>query len=329
MLNKQYLPILCILAISVIFNSCSLFTENEDDEIIYEDPVDVSHFSIANYPKVDGSTSCHPLQIVIACEILDVEYQWYEGFDGMLRIWPSDDDSTKDGDIEYIYNIQHAGTHGSYVNLIEDSVDLIIAARLPSEDELILADSLNINISTKAIALDAFVFILNTQNSVNNLSVEQIRGIYSGAITNWNSVSGDNAAINPYQRNKNSGSQELMESLVMIGLPMVEAPDLLVLGSMMGPINRLNEDPYGLGYTVYFFNNYMAQRNQIKLCSVNGVFPDPQSISSGSYIYTTMVYAAIRSTLNVDGTAFTLWKWLQTEIGQQTVGESGYIPYLE
>ena len=120
-----------------------------------------------------------------------------------------------------------------------------------------------------------------------------------------------------------------MESLVMIGLPMVEAPDLLVLGSMMGPINRLNEDPYGLGYTVYFFNNYMAPRNQIKLCSVNGIFPDPQSISSGSYIYTTMVYVAIRSTLDVDGTAFTLWKWLQTEIGQQTVGQSGYIPYLE
>lgn len=329
MFKKQYLPIIFLLGFSVILNNCSLFTENDDDDSRYEDPVDVSHFSIANYPKVDGSTSCHPLQIVIACEILDVEYQWYEDFYGMLRAWPSDDDPAKDDDIKYIYNIQHSGTHGSYVNLIADSVDLIIAARLPSEDEFALADSLNINISTKAIALDAFVFILNTQNPVNNLSVEQIRGIYSGVITNWNDVGGDNAAINPYQRNKNSGSQELMETLVMKELPMAEVPDLLILGSMMGPINKLTDDPFGIGYTVYFFNNYMAPRNQIKMCAVNGVYPDPQSINSGSYIYTTKVYAAIRSTLSAESTAFTLWKWLQTQTGQQTVGQSGYIPYLE
>ncbi len=329
MFKKQYLPIIFLLGFSVILNNCSLFTENEDDDSRYEDPVDVNHFSIENYPKVDGSTSCHPLQIVIACEILDVEYQWYEDFDGMLRVWPSDDDPAKDDDIKYIYNIQHSGTHGSYVNLIADSVDLIIAARLPSEDEFALADSLNINISTKAIALDAFVFILNTQNPVNNLSVEQIRGIYSGVIINWNDVGGDNAAINPYQRNRNSGSQELMETLVMKELPMAEVPDLLILGSMMGPINKLTDDPFGIGYTVYFFNNFMAPRNQIKMCAVNGVYPDPQSISSSGYIYTTKVYVAIRSTLGAESTAFTLWKWLQTQTGQQTVGQSGYIPYLE
>jgi phosphate transport system substrate-binding protein len=73
----------------------------------------------------------------------------------------------------------------------------------------------------------------------------------------------------------------------------------------------------------------MAPRNQIKMCAVNGVYPDPESINSGSYIYTTKVYAAIRSTLSDESTAFTLWKWLQTQAGQQTIGQSGYIPYLE
>jgi phosphate transport system substrate-binding protein len=325
MLYKKYLPTIFLSGLLIIFSGCNFFTESEGNE----DYVDVSNFSIENYPRVDGSTSCHPLQIVIACEILDVDYQWFEGFDGMLRAWPSDNDPAKDDAEEFISGIHHSGTHGSYVNLITDSVDIILVARSPSQDELALADSLIIDIHIQAIALDAFVFILNTQNPVNNLTIEQIKGIYTGAVINWSDVGGDNAAINPYQRNKNSGSQELMETLVMQGLPMVNVLDLMILESMMGPINRLTEDPHGIGYTVYFFNNFMAPRNKIKMCAVNGVYPDPTSISNGSYIYTTKVYVAIRSEIDHNSTAFLLWKWLQTQSGQKTVGHSGYIHYLE
>jgi len=317
----------CLTSLLIILFSCSLFTESDKKGIGDDEEVDISHFSIENYPRVDGSTSCHPLQRVIACEILDVDYRWYD-WDGMLRVWAFDDDPFKKAAEDYINNIQHSGTHGSYVNLINDSVDVIIAARLPSEDELALAAGLQVEILTEAIALDAFVFILNTQNPVNNLTIEQIRGIYSGVYTNWNDVGGINAAINPYQRNRNSGSQELMDALVMQGLQMVDAPQM-VLNSMMGPINKLNEDPHGIGYTVYFFNTFMAPRDNIKLCAVNGVHPGLETISSGSYVFTAKVYTAIRSGTSSESTAYLLWKWLQTREGQKAVGLSGYVPYSD
>ena len=325
---KFYLSFIVILMLSLLFHTCKFSTNGNDDKNGQEEVVDVSHLSIENYPKVDGSTSTHPLQVIIACEILSVEYDWFDSWDGTMRAWPSDEDPSKQNIVEYIRQIRHSGTHGSYVNLITDSVDIIIVAREPSQDELYLADSVGVTLNTGAIALDAFVFILNIENPVNNLTVDQIIGIYTGNITNWQDVGGINAAINPYQRNKNSGSQELMEALVMQGIPMVDAPQMILL-SMMGPINRLTSDPYGIGYTVYFFNQFMAPRERIKVCAVNEIKPDPISISSGTYIYTTKVYAAIRSNLDSDSTAFTFWRWLQTKAGQKIVGLSGYVPFVE
>ena len=325
---KFCLLFIVILMLSLLVHTCKFSTNDYDDQNGGEEVVDVSHFSIENYPKVDGSTSTHPLQVIIACEILSVEYDWFDSWDGTMRVWPSDEDPSKQNIVEYIRQIQHSGTHGSYVNLITDSVDIIIAAREPSQDELYLADSVGVTLNTRAIALDAFVFILNIENPVNNLTVDQIIGIYTGNITNWQDVGGINAAINPYQRNKNSGSQELMEALVMQGIPMVDAPQMILFG-MMGPINRLTSDPYGIGYTVYFFNQFMAPRERIKVCAVNEIKPDPISISSGTYIYTTKVYAAIRSNLDSDSTAFTFWRWLQTQAGQKIVGLSGYVPFVE
>jgi phosphate transport system substrate-binding protein len=325
---KYYVTSIIILVISLLVHTCKFSTSGNDDQNGREEVVDVSHFSIEIYPKVDGSTSTHPLQVIIACEILGVEYNWFDWWDGTMRVWPSDDDPSKQDIVEYIRQIQHRGTHGSYVNLITDSVDIIIVAREPSQDELYLADSLGVSLNTKAIALDAFVFILNIENPVIDLSVDQIIGIYTGNITNWRDVGGINAAINPYQRNKNSGSQELMEALVMQGIPMVDAPQMIEFG-MMGPINRLVSDPYGIGYTVYFFNQFMAPRERIKVCAVNGIKPDPLTISSGTYIYTTKVYAAIRSNLDSDSTAFTFWRWLHTQAGQKIVGLSGYVPFVE
>jgi phosphate transport system substrate-binding protein len=324
MLQKHHWHILLTTTLLVV--GCQYFDDSDDSDD--GEVVDVSHITAENYPQVDGSTSAHPLQVIIACNILDIEYDWFPSWDGTLRVLPSNEDSTKEEIADYIRDIHHSGTHGSYVNLITDSVDVIIVAREPSEDEISLAESLNVSIHTEAIALDAFVFILNTDNPVVGLTVDQIIGIYTGIITNWQEVGGVNVAINPYQRDRNSGSQELMEKLVMQGVPMVDAP-LMILQGMMGPINRLETDSYGIGYTVYFFNSFMAPRTTIKLCAVNGIIPDSQTIASGSYRYTTKVFTAIRSTLDINSTAYLLWRWLQTQAGQSVVESSGYVPFTE
>ncbi len=288
--------------------------------------INLDSLTINNYPKIDGSTSAHPLQVLIACKILEVEYSWVESwFDDTYRIWPSFDE--KPDIAQFILDsIIHNGTHGSYVNLINTKADIIIVARTASKDEINMADSAGVSLITTPIALDAFVFIVNINNPVNSLTVKQIQDIYTGDITHWNEVGGTNTAINPYQRDPNSGSQELMLSLVMKGLTMLDLPEMILMG-MMGPINRITHDKDGLGYTVYFFEQFMAPNDSLKLLAVNGIVPQYSTLKKKQYIYTTDVYVVIREDLDKSSTAYQLYLWLLTNEGQSIIEESGYIPY--
>ena len=288
-------------------------------------------FTIEDYPEVDGSTSTEPLQVLIACKLLGVDFHWTEHFDGSNRL-RADESAPETAEMaEYINrNIIHTGTHGSYVNLIENRADviradLILVARPPSQDELDLARSNGVEMEIQAAALDAFVFVFNINNPVEGLTTKQIQDIYTGVTVNWSEVGGNTADINPYQRDRNSGSQELMEALVMKDLEIIDAPDMILEG-MMGPINVISTDESGIGYSVYFYEQFMAPNEQLKLVAIDGVMPNFENIKARAYPYTTEVYAVVRSDLDESSPAYKLWRWLLTAQGQDAVRESGYVP---
>lgn len=296
------------------------------DTIEPVEPVDMSDITVENYPRVDGSTSAHPLQVVIACHLLGTSYSWQDWMDGTMRAVPISADPDKLDEVNFIAtNTTHNGTHDAYVNLIEDRADVILVARQPSQDELTLAAEKGVDLDVSGMALDAFVFITNVDNPVVSLEVSQVQGIYTGAITNWKEVGGDDGVINAYQRNDNSGSQELMLSLVMDGLDMIDAPDMILFG-MMGPINKISTDELGLGYTVYFFKQFMAPSDRLKMIGINGVQPTYETIGSRSYLYTTEVYVVTRTGQDPQSAAARMGRWLKTPAGQEVVRESGYVP---
>jgi len=214
------------------------------------------------------------------------------------------------------------------VNLIENNSDLILVARKPSQDELSLAKDFDVELEINPIALDAFVFILNYKNQVTNLTEKQIQEIYTGNLTTWDQVGGSSANITPYRRDDNSGSQELMETLVMRDLEMIESEDLLLWG-MMGPFNRLLTDENGICFSVYFYEEFMAPNEHIKLCGIEGIVPYYETIRTRKYKYTTEVYAVIRTDLPKNSTAYALWQWLDSPPGQAIVKESGYVPIIK
>ena len=308
------------------FALLSLTSCDSDDDISPDFYID--NLTMDNYPKVDGSTSAEPLQVLIACRLLEVDYSWvYLSFwyNYPYHLMPSCDIKPDIGRF-ITEHIHHFGTHSSYKNLIHKNADLIITARTASDEELHLADSLGINLVEIPIALDAFVFLANINNPVNSLSTKEIQDIYTGNITHWNEVGGTNTEIRPYQRNPNSGSQELMESLVMKDLTMLDLPDMIMMG-MMGMINQIEYDREGLGYSVNYYTQNMVRSDSINLLAVDGVYPDYNSLKSKEYSYTTDVYVVIREDLDKSSTAYKLHELLITPSGQSVIEESGYIPY--
>jgi len=93
------------------------------------------------FPLMDGSTSAEPILAQIACDFLGLKCQWVEWIDEERRLSPDLSNYLKKPP-----DINASSTHQSYVNLIEGQVDLILVAREPSEDELLVSKASTINL---------------------------------------------------------------------------------------------------------------------------------------------------------------------------------------
>ncbi len=308
------------------------------------DQITTPTLHVDQYPIVDGSTSTQPLGVLTACRMTHTSFSWGRpGISGERRLYPTikaydpgarlsleftDSDLQDQAMISWKLEekIRHSATHPSYMNLISRSADLIIVAREPSNDELDLAREKGVEIHYAPIALDAFVFIVNVQNPVKSLTIEQIRDIYTGKITDWVEVGGSPGAIRHYIRNRNSGSQEKMEKMVMRGLEIAPSPDLEIPTSMIGPFNAIINDTRGIGYTVMYYDTNMVHMPQISVIAINGIYPDRSNIRKGTYPFTSHVFTAWIGKLPFDSPARIVRDWLLSDEGQTVVAESGYCP---
>jgi phosphate transport system substrate-binding protein len=299
---------------------------------------------LEEYPRIDGSTSAQPLGSLVACRLTHTSFAWgSHPFDGTRRLYPTTEPydpaaklSLDFSDARYsmptkiqgdlFKRIEHTGTHESYTNLIARTADLIIVAREPSEDELAVSREKGVRIRFAPVALDAFVFLVNRSNPITSLTIEQIRAIYTGTLTNWSAVGGPTEPIRPYQRNRNSGSQETMEKLVMKSLTMMQSRDLEVSLSMLGPFNAIRHDRQGIGYTFQYYDTYMTHIPEVRIIAINGIPPTAERIGKRAYPFVTEVFLAWRDDLPTPSPAQVVRDFLLSEAGQRVVAESGYVP---
>lgn len=257
-----------------------------------------------SYPKVDGSTATIPLSEAIAAKLMGLTAEEAKGF------------------------IKHNTTHNAYMNLIKGEADIIFVTP-PSADELELAEKAGIELEVVPIVKEAFVFLVNKENPVDTISVAQIQDIYTGKIKNWKELGGEDAPIIAYQRPANSGSQTLMESLVMKGLTIMDAPKALrpaEMGGLIEAIASYDNSENAIGYSVYYFANSMYNRETIKFVKVDGVEPDNETIKTDKYPYTSAYYAVLRKSEPEGSKARELLAWILSDQGQKTAEAAGYVP---
>ena len=258
------------------------------------------------FPLIDGSTSTAPLGAKIICAMMEVPCDWVEFIDGNRYLMP--DLAEYQGEFP---GFGHQGTHSAYLNLIDGNADLILVGRSPSKEEFELAEISGVSFDIGAIALDAFVFMVNENSPIRGLSVDEIRGIYSGEITNCGQFGGPSAQIIPYQRNDQSSRQQLMESLVLKGALMVDAPDLILL-KMIAPFYAISVDLRGIGYSVFYYEENMALNEYIKLIAVDYVQPSLESIENQEYPFISEVYSVTRADSSPTSLAVRVRDWLLT-----------------
>jgi phosphate transport system substrate-binding protein len=309
-----------VLSIIIIIASCKTEIDDIDQRLKI-----IEGFTFENYPKVDGSTSTEPLSILMACKLLGIRHEWYRDSDRIWRIRPIL--NSQENFVNFQRVITTSQTHQSFINLIDKEADIILTARMMSLDEKAYANTKGVSLIETPIALDAFVFIVNPNNPITTLTIGQIQDIYTGKITNWNEVGGNDAPIYPYVRNPNSGSQELMESLVMKDLNMIDLPiSHEIIFSMGGVFEYVQSNINAICFTVFFYKENILRDVNTKTIAIEGINPSKENIINGSYPLVTEVFAVIRSDLDRSSMAYKLYELLQTELGKQVISESGYIP---
>ena len=318
----KLLFILYILVV-LIFNSCPSFFEDDINPNLRI----IDGFTLDNYPRVDGSTSTEPLNTLIACKLLGIRYQWVKTpYGGPWRIEPIFRSNNNSSNFSQL--IRSSQTHNSFINLINGQADIILSARKMSDDEKALANTAGVGLIETPIALDAFIFIVHSNNPITNLTIGQIQNIYMGKINNWNEIGGNDRQINPYVRNPNSGSQELMESLIMKDIRFMDFPvSPEVIFTMGGVFDIISSDIDGICYTVYYYKEHILRDTTAKSIAINGIHPTNESIRNRLYPLVAEVYVVIRSDLEPSSMAYKLYEFLQTELGKEVIRESGYIPF--
>jgi phosphate transport system substrate-binding protein len=313
------------LAVVAILWSCSSCSPAENNEN------GIHNISFANYPRVDGSTSTKPLNEMVACQLLNIRYEWNSNIVGEWSLKPDSEDIPADYSGFFGDRIKASQTHGAFMNLIDGEADIILTHRTISPDEKAHADEIGVSLIETPIAIDAFVFIVHRDNPVRSLTVDQVQRIYTGELTNWQEAGGNNQPIKAYTRPRNSGSEEVMRELVMGDLVMGDFPASSEIPSMAGTFSEVRDNTNGVCYTFNFYKDVMVRMPDeiVPKISIGGVFPSANTVKDGTYPFISKVHVAIRSDLDRNSMAYKLYEWLQTRAANAAISESGYIPKSE
>jgi phosphate transport system substrate-binding protein len=165
-------------------------------------------------------------------------------------------------------------------------------------------------------AKDGLAVYLNEKNKIDNLSLEQIRDIYLGKITNWSEVGGDNAKIIVYGRENNSGTYVYFKDFVLGGKDYVAT-----MQSMPGTaavVNAVAKDKNAIGY------GGAAYGKGIKFAKVNGYEPTAENVKDSKYPITRYLYMYVRT--KPTGAIKDYIDWILSSEGQEIVTKVGYFP---
>lgn len=205
--------------------------------------------------------------------------------------------------------MQYQNTVRGFDALVDGTVDLFFTAH-PSKEQMSSAKQKGVELEIVPVGSEAFVFFVNKNNPVDELTTEQIRSIYRGEITNWKDVGGVSELINPMTRVKGSGSQTMMEKF-MDGNMITSRKPLSVFGK-------------AIGYSFRYYLSGMVADSNVKMLAINGIYPDVENIKNGTYPISTDFYVVYRKD-NRNENVKKLVEWLLTEEGQTMIETCGYV----
>jgi phosphate transport system substrate-binding protein len=223
---------------------------------------------------------------------------------------------------ETVIQVSGGGSGTGIAALLNGATDICEASRDMKEKEYKLAEQKGITPYRVSVALDGIAVFLNEANPVKELSFGQLKGIYTGSITNWKEVGGKDHQIILYGRENNSGTYAFFKEHVLDKEDYNEYTQ--TLPGTAAVVNAVAKDENGIGY------GGIAWATGVKYAAIRhndddpAVLPEMKSVSSGDYPISRDLYWFFNG--EPTGELKKLVNWALSEEGQKVAEEMDYIP---
>lgn len=221
-----------------------------------------------------------------------------------------------------VVQVSGGGSGTGIAALLNGTTDVCEASRDMKSKEYKLAEKKGIKPYRVSVALDGIAVFLNNANPVTDLTIAQLKGIYTGAITNWKEVGGPDAEIILYGRENNSGTYAFFKEHVLNKEDYAARTQTLPGTSAV--VHAISRDKNGIGY------GGLAWATDVKFAAVKvddnatGVLPSAETVSNGTYPIARELYWFFNG--KPTGELAKLVNWTLSEEGQNLAAEIDYVP---
>jgi phosphate transport system substrate-binding protein len=213
--------------------------------------------------------------------------------------------------------------------ILNGTVDVANASRQISEEELATAEQMGISPVEFVVSQDAIAVVVHLDNPVNQLTIQQVSDIYSGAINNWSEVGGENRPIVRLSRETNSGTHVyFLEEVLRQGNPddgTLFSQDTLLLPSSEGITTEVKDNPNAIGYEgLGYITPDMKVIAIARRAGEPYVLPSIETVNDNSYPISRDLY--MYTPAEPTGVIAEYMSWILSKEAQQIVADLGFVP---
>lgn len=212
-------------------------------------------------------------------------------------------------DVNFTYNPTGSGT--GIQAAIDGTCDIGLSSRALKDEE-------KASLTETIVALDGIAIIVNPANPVSDLSVEQIAQIYTGEITNWKDVGGDDLEISRIGREAGSGTREGFETITDTKEVCKYNQELTSTGDV---ITTVAGNPNAIGYA-----SLSAVKDSVKALTVGGVAPSEETVLDGTYTIQRPFVLATRTGEALSEAAQAFFDFATSADANEIIAAAGAVP---
>jgi phosphate transport system substrate-binding protein len=225
-------------------------------------------------------------------------------------------------------SVTGGGSGTGIAAMINGTVDIANASRAMKQEEIKAAEANGITPVEFTVARDAIAVVVHPSNPVDGLTLQQISDIYTGKITNWREVGGEDRPIVLLSRESNSGTYVyFLENVIRLGdkeSDLLFFPDTLLMPSSEGISAEVRQNPNAIGYDGL---GYVTDDQKMLAVAREEdgpyVLPSVDTVNAGTYPISRPLYMYTAG--EPTGQVKAYMDWILDE-GQASVAELGFVP---